>query len=85
METVPVRVEVYINRDVNEVPSYVYDKVIPIDAIKDLEKELDTCVGQYPDNPEESYEYAQDVPPIPAPTLIDIPALEVKLDEKGGN
>jgi hypothetical protein len=65
-KVISVRVEVYIDKELTEGmedvpgPNYVYDKLIPQNAIKDLEDELDTVVGQYPDNPSQSYTYDED-------------------------
>jgi len=55
-----VRVEVYIGEqlldDGSDNPAYVYEKLIPADALEDLEAELDEVVGQYDDNPDGIYE-----------------------------
>jgi hypothetical protein len=69
---IPVRVEVYIGDntlDINNTPSYCYEKLIPSDAVDDLEDELDTVVGQYDDNKDGLYELEGDDEPEPENTM----------------
>jgi hypothetical protein len=76
---IPVRVLVFIDKPVNsdDPPDYVYDKLIPEDALTDLEDELDTVVGQYDDNPANADEYEEDIEASPTEDIFVKPDPEV--------